>query len=802
MGQPRTPIVCLVPARNAESDIPGFMESVAHLADAVVALDDGSTDGTAKVLEGSPLVATLIRNPVRETYAGWDDSANRNRLLEAAAELEPEWIVSLDADERLDIEDARALREFLLGDALPGLVYGFQYFRMWGEDRFDPGATWIYRAFAFEPGLQFPGEPLHFNPVPSSLARDRWVRTSIRVKHYGAATEARRVERLRKYEQADPNSVYRTDFGGLSDRPIGALELWKTRPATLPVLIADPESLIEGSPSRSSNKRLIVLLPARNAEADLPGWLASVRAFADGVVALDDGSTDGTRAMLDADPLVARVLFNPRRETYEGWDDAANRQQLLDAARDLDPGWVLFLDSDERLDAGDGRALRAFVDGHAEPGFAYGFRVHRMTGDGTHYDRAGLWVYRMFAFEPDGRLPTRRLHLVPVPTSIPRDRWLRTTVRIQHFGASTDERRRARLEKYRAADPTEEFQSDYAQLTGPTVEPIRWEERPIDLPVLLDLPAERGTGSIEVTDLGALDGPVLSAVVIARNDERLIERAVRSVVEQECPFEFEVVVVVSGHDRTAAIVRERFPGVRLIELNRPALPGEARNAGVAVARGDFVSFPGSHVELLPGSLAARLRAHERGYPMVTGVVDNGTRTPAGWASYFLDHSANLTTAPSMELRGPPARCSYDRELLLAAGPFPEDMRAGEDTAVNVALWKRGAVAYRSNEIRFVHNSPCTTIPRLLKHHHTRGRALGRLRLQETSGRRPRIDATLWLAGYLPRRIGTTTRNVQRNGDAEMQQRYRRAMPLIVAACVSAWVGALAEVARTKSGDRR
>jgi hypothetical protein len=36
----------------------------------------------------------------------------------------------------------------------------------------------------------------------------------------------------------------------------------------------------------------------------------------------------------------------------------------------------------------------------------------------------------------------------------------------------------------------------------------------------------------------------------------------------------------------------------------------------------------------------------------------------------------------------------------------------------------------------------------------------------------------------------------------MQQRYRRAMPLIVAACISAWVGALAEVARTKSGDPR
>ena len=51
---------------------------------------------------------------------------------------------------------------------------------------------------------------------------------------------------------------------------------------------------------------------------------------------------------------------------------------------------------------------------------------------------------------------------------------------------------------------------------------------------------------------------MLSAVVIARNDETRIERTLRSVVDQELPVPFEVIAVVSGTDRTAAIVRERF----------------------------------------------------------------------------------------------------------------------------------------------------------------------------------------------------------------------------------------------------
>jgi hypothetical protein len=154
----------------------------------------------------------------------------------------------------------------------------------------------------------------------------------------------------------------------------------------------------------------------------------------------------------------------------------------------------------------------------------------------------------------------------------------------------------------------------------------------------------------------------------------------------------------------------RDASIALIELPRPALPGEARNAGLRLARGTFVSFPGSHVELPPGSLAARLRAHRLGYPMVTGVVLNGTRTRAGWASYFLDHAANLPHQPATVLHSPPAHCSYALEPLLESGGFPEDLRVGEDTAVNTALFRRGYVAYRDPRIRLTHVSTSTSTP--------------------------------------------------------------------------------------------
>jgi len=221
-----------------------------------------------------------------------------------------------------------------------------------------------------------------------------------------------------------------------------------------------------------------------------------------------------------------------------------------------------------------------------------------------------------------------------------------------------------------------------------------------------------------------VDNPKLSVIVISKNDEDCIERSVRAVVDQECPWPFEVIVVTSGRDRTAEVVRTTFPDVQLVVLDQPALPGAARNAGLRLARGEYVTFPGSHVVLQPGALAARLRAHEDGYDMVTGAIRNGTETPAGWASYFLDHSHSLPHRPAGPSDAPPAHCSYRRQPLLAVGAFPEDMRAGEDTVVNQKLFSRGYSAYRLDTVVMTHNSPCRDVRTLVRHHFQRGRAMG------------------------------------------------------------------------------
>jgi glycosyltransferase involved in cell wall biosynthesis len=228
---------------------------------------------------------------------------------------------------------------------------------------------------------------------------------------------------------------------------------------------------------------VVGLLPARNAAHDLPGYFRSVAPVVDAVVALDDGSTDETGELLEAEPAVEVLLRNPRRPSYQGWDDSANRNRLLAAAADLEPAWLLFLDADERLDPDDAAALRAFLDDGADEGYAYGMRVFRMIEGLQYWDRGGLWVYRLFAHD-GGALPGKRLHFVPVPATIPMERWLKTTIRIQHLANLTPRHRRARFEKYLEADPDNRFQPSYANLLDPPGELKLWERRPPDLAVV------------------------------------------------------------------------------------------------------------------------------------------------------------------------------------------------------------------------------------------------------------------------------------------------------------------------------
>jgi glycosyltransferase involved in cell wall biosynthesis len=531
-----------------------------------------------------------------------------------------------------------------------------------------------------------------------------------------------------------------------------------------------------------------------------------VSRFADAVVALDDGSTDCTKQVLKENPLVQTLLLNPVRENYVGWDDSGNRNRLLAAVGPLRPKWIISLDADERISPDDAQTLVEFLHDGAIPGVAYGFRVYNMIDNLCTYDENSLWVYRLFPYREGQRFPRTKLHFVPVPTDIPRGHWAKTTFRIQHLSSLTEERRAARYSKYREADPDCKFQKNYQHLLNPPKNIQTWSNRVPGQNIVISRERHERlrTQILEYPCYSAkldLRRQTLSVIVISQNDMGRIKEVMDALVQQKLAQSFEIILVNSGNDGTATFVKERYPDVRVIHLPEPALPGKARNAGLQVASGDYVTFPGSHIVLPPNSLQHRVDAHEKGYAMVTGAVLNGTRTWAGWASYFLDHWIALPGRPSNQLESAPAQCSYMMGPLRAIGGFPEDRRVGEDTVVNNRLFALGHKAYFSSNIEITHRSPCVNPFILVRHHYLRGRGFGRM-LWEYPGpqktRKFRFRRIRWLVTkYTLNRIFYTIKGVGRWGKP-MWRYFVLSFPLILVGTISAALGGVIFLLRPES----
>ncbi len=508
---------------------------------------------------------------------------------------------------------------------------------------------------------------------------------------------------------------------------------------------------------------LVCLLRVREGECDLVDCLDSVASFADAIVALDEGGGDATSEILRRHPVVKAHLSIPRGTYESGSDAAATHNRLLETAAALAPRWVLSLDAAERIYEDDARALRALVRETTVRGVAFGFRTD--DGDGVQF--------RLFAYRSGQRFPRSSPEGARVPTDIPREHWIETTLTI------------------RAGNGSE------VPPTSTPVEPtsVDTETTPLAHPEIqhsFDAPLDPSR-------------PTLSTIMISQDDRDRIEEVIEALVTQKVDQPSEIILVNSGRDGTAELVRAKYPQVKVVHLSEPALPGKARNAGLAVARGDFITFPGSHIVVPPGSLQKRVDAHEQGYAMASGAVLNGTDTRAGWASYFLDHCVSLTGRPSGRLRLPPSRCSYMRGPLTAIGGFPEDRRVGEDTVVNARLYELGYRACYSSEVRDIHKTPCTSTSRLLQHHFERGLGFGRI-LWEQAGKpqalRPRAEKMLWLVAKYPFRRLRFIFETVRDWGSSVRRPFVLSLPLVVAGVASAVAGAIVFLARPSVTSER
>jgi glycosyltransferase involved in cell wall biosynthesis len=182
---------------------------------------------------------------------------------------------------------------------------------------------------------------------------------------------------------------------------------------------------------------------------------------------------------------------------------------------------------------------------------------------------------------------------------------------------------------------------------------------------------------------------VASVIIPSFNSSKSICNCVRSVLLQEVKFEFEIVVVDSSEDDTVAVLRERFPQVKIIRSAKRLYPGEARNLGVKSASGVIIAFIDADCIACDKWLETIYQRHESGYIAIGGAIANGNpESTLGWAEYFLEFTEFLPSSPVRELRTiPTCNISYKKDEAFGRYGFFPAMRTAEDTTFNWMLVK-------------------------------------------------------------------------------------------------------------------
>jgi glycosyl transferase family 2/tetratricopeptide repeat protein len=185
--------------KNEEFFLPGCLESLQSRVDQIVVVDTGSTDASTDIASNAG--AVLLRHEWQQDF-----SAARNCGLEAVT---CDWVLYIDADERLALPDGGVLGDYLDGSAIAATV------------RFRPKSGYTRyrepRLFRNDPRLRFEGR-IHETIVPKLReisARDGLpiVNSRVELDHLGydgdqSHKHARNLPLLEASVRNDPDRIY------------------------------------------------------------------------------------------------------------------------------------------------------------------------------------------------------------------------------------------------------------------------------------------------------------------------------------------------------------------------------------------------------------------------------------------------------------------------------------------------------------------------------------------------------------------------------------------------------------------
>lgn len=211
-----------------------------------------------------------------------------------------------------------------------------------------------------------------------------------------------------------------------------------------------------------TERPLLAMLPVHNeAQRYLKAVLNRLSEFVDGIVILDDASTDETPIICRNHSCVTR--YRRLKEPLFGSNEAALRCLLWEMTVELEPGWIIAVDADEIFESGIKQEL-PILTGQKQFGFFF-FSVYHFWGNFTDYRVDGLWdpvlskTPCLYRFEKDisYHWPNRKLHCGRFPIECYHRPGTVSKIRLLHLGYANKDEHFGKFQRYLSLDPEGRF---------------------------------------------------------------------------------------------------------------------------------------------------------------------------------------------------------------------------------------------------------------------------------------------------------------------------------------------------------